>query len=168
LVATGREHNAPQRLLEATEAINYDQKRKIVPRILEHFGGDVSGKRFALWGLSFKPNTDDMREAPSLTIIKELTERGATICAYDPEATNATKRIIGDQIEYSKRHYDALEGADALIIATEWNKFREPDFGFMREVLKNPVIFDGRNLYELDSMRHHKFTYYSIGRPVVK
>ena len=168
LVATGREHNAPQRLLEATEAINYDQKRKIVPRILEHFGGDVSGKRFALWGLSFKPNTDDMREAPSLTIIKELTERGATICAYDPEATNATKRIIGDQIEYSKRHYDALEGADALIIATEWNKFREPDFGFMREVLKNPVIFDGRNLYELDSMRHHKFTYYSIGRPAVK
>lgn len=168
LVATGREHNAPQRLLEATEAINYDQKRKIVPRILEHFGGDVSGKHFALWGLSFKPNTDDMREAPSLTIIKELTERGATICAYDPEATNATKRIIGDQIEYSKRHYDALEGADALIIATEWNKFREPDFGFMREVLKNPVIFDGRNLYELDSMRHHKFTYYSIGRPAVK
>lgn len=168
LVATGREHNAPQRLLEATEAINYDQKRKIVPRILEHFGGDVSGKRFALWGLSFKPNTDDMREAPSLTIIKELTERGATICAYDPEATNATKRMIGDQIEYSKRHYDALEGADALIIATEWNKFREPDFGFMREVLKNPVIFDGRNLYELDSMRHHKFTYYSIGRPAVK
>ncbi len=168
LVATGREHNAPQRLLEATEAINYDQKRKIVPRILEHFGGDVSGKRFALWGLSFKPNTDDMREAPSLTIIKELTERGATICAYDPEATNATKRIIGDTIEYSKRHYDALEGADALIIATEWNKFREPDFGFMREVLKNPVIFDGRNLYELDSMRHHKFTYYSIGRPAVK
>lgn len=168
LVATGREHNAPQRLLEATEAINYDQKRKIVPRILEHFGGDIKGRHFALWGLSFKPNTDDMREAPSLTIIKELLERGATICAYDPEATNATKRMIGDQIEYSKRHYDALEGADALVIATEWNKFREPDFNFMREVLKNPVIFDGRNLYELDSMRHHKFTYYSVGRPVVR
>ncbi len=168
LVATGREHYAPQRLLEATEAINYDQKRKIVPRILEHFGGDVSGKKFALWGLSFKPNTDDMREAPSLTIIEELTSRGATICAYDPEAAEATKRIIGDKIEYSLRHYDALEGADALIIATEWNKFREPDFSFMREILKNPVIFDGRNLYELDSMKHHKFTYYSMGRPVVK
>ncbi len=168
LVATGREHQAPQRLLEATEAINYDQKRKIVPRILEHFDGDISGKHFALWGLSFKPNTDDMREAPSLTIIKELTERGATVCAYDPEASAATKRIIGDTIEYSKRHYDALEGADALIIATEWNKFREPDFKYMRELLKNPVIFDGRNLYELDSMQHHKFTYYSIGRPVVK
>ena len=168
LVATGREHDAPQRLLEATEAINVDQKSKLVPRILQHFGGDVSGKKFALWGLSFKPNTDDMREAPSLTIIKELLERGATICAYDPEATAATQRILGDTIEYSKRHYDALQGADALIIATEWNKFREPDFAFMREELKNAVIFDGRNLYELDSMRHHKFTYYSIGRPVVK
>lgn len=168
LVATGREHNAPQRLLEATEAINFDQKGKLVPRILEHFGGDISGKKFALWGLSFKPNTDDMREAPSLTIIKELREHGATVCAYDPEAMPATQRIIGDQIEYAKRHYDTLEGADALIIATEWNKFREPDFAFMREELKNPVIFDGRNLYELDSMRHHKFTYYSIGRPVVK
>ncbi len=168
LVATGREHDAPQRLLEATEAINYDQKRKIVPRILAHFGGDIAGKKFALWGLAFKPNTDDMREAPSLTIIEELLDRGATVRAYDPEATAAAKRVIGDTIEYSLRHYDALEGADALIIATEWNKFREPDFKYMRELLKEPVIFDGRNLYELDSMRHHKFTYYSIGRPVVK
>ena len=168
LVATGREHDAPQRLLEATEAINFDQKRKMIPRILEHFGGDIAGKHFALWGLSFKPNTDDMREAPSLTIIAELLKRGATVRAYDPEATSATQRIIGDTIEYSKRHYDALEGADALIIATEWNKFREPDFKYMRELLKTPVIFDGRNLYELDSMRSHKFTYYSIGRPAVK
>ena len=168
LVATGREYDAPQRLLEATEAINYDQKRRIVPRVLEHFGGDVVGKKFALWGLSFKPNTDDMREAPSLTIIEELTAHGATICAYDPEATAATKRMIGDKIEYSKRHYEALEGADALIIATEWNKFREPDFVYMKELLKNAVIFDGRNLYELDSMREHGFVYYSVGRPIVK
>jgi UDPglucose 6-dehydrogenase len=168
LVATGRQHGAPQRLLEATEAINYDQKHKLLGCVNEHFGGDLSGKKFALWGLSFKPNTDDMREAPSLTIIKGLLEAGATVCAYDPEATAATKRLIGDSIEYSKRHYDALEGADALIIATEWNKFREPDFGFMRELLKNAVIFDGRNLYELETIRQHKFNYYSIGRPSVK
>jgi UDPglucose 6-dehydrogenase len=167
LVATGREHGAPQRLLEATEAINAQQKSKLVTRISEHFGA-IAGKKFALWGLSFKPNTDDMREAPSLTLIEALLAAGAQVRAYDPEAAQAARKILGDRIEYAKRHYDALEGADALVIATEWNKFREPDFDYMRELLKEPVIFDGRNLYELDTMRAHNFIYYSIGRPTVK
>ncbi len=168
LIATGRAHGAPQRLLEATEAINQDQKQVLVPRIMEHFNGDISGRKFALWGLAFKPNTDDMREAPSLTLIEELTARGARISAYDPEATEVARRVIGDKIEFVGRHYEACEGADALIIATEWNKFREPDFNYLKELLNEPIIFDGRNVYELDTMQRHGFTYYSIGRPVVR
>lgn len=167
LIATGAQFGAPQRLLEATESVNQNQKRVLTSRIREHFG-DISGRRFALWGLSFKPNTDDMREAPSLTLIDELTAQGATICAYDPEAMDVSQKLLGDKIEFAKRHYDACEGADALIIATEWNKFREPDFDFLKELLKQPVIFDGRNVYELETMKTHGFTYYSIGRPDVK
>jgi len=168
LIATGAEHGAPQRLLEATEAINREQKRALVPRILEHFGGSVEGRRFALWGLAFKPNTDDMREAPALTIIEELLAAGATVCAYDPEAISMAQRFLGDRIEYARRHYDACDGADALIIATEWNKFREPDFEFLSELLNEPVIFDGRNVYEPETIRGHGFTYYSVGRPTVR
>ncbi len=168
LRATGEQYGAPQRILEATEAVNQNQKRILVPRIIEHFNGDIRGRKFALWGLAFKPNTDDMRDAPSLTLIEELIACGATICAYDPEAMEVTKKILGDKIEFAKRHYDACEGADALIIATEWNKFREPDFDYLKEILKQPVIFDGRNVYELDTMKTHGFTYYSIGRPDVK
>ncbi len=167
-VATGQQHGAPQRLLEATEAINKEQKRALLPHIVEHFGGTIEGRRFALWGLAFKPNTDDMREAPALTIIEELLARGATVCAYDPEAMTMAQRLLGDRIEYARRHYDACDGADALIIATEWNKFREPDFEFLRELLQEPVIFDGRNVYELSTMQTHGFTYYSIGRPTVR
>ncbi|MBV9866935.1 MAG: UDP-glucose/GDP-mannose dehydrogenase family protein [Abitibacteriaceae bacterium] len=168
LIATGREFGAPQRLLEATEAVNHSQKHVLLPRIIEQFGEDLTGRRFALWGLSFKPNTDDIREAPALTIIEELLKRGAQVCAYDPEGMTPTQRIIGDRIEYAKRHYEACEGADALIIATEWNKFREPDFEYLRELLKEPIVFDGRNLYELPTMRDRGFTYYSIGRPAVQ
>ncbi len=120
-----------------------------------------------MWGLSFKPNTDDVREAPALVMIEELLSRGASVCAYDPEATEAVQRILGERIEYARRHYDACDGADALLIVTEWNKFREPDFDFMHDLLKEPVIFDGRNVYELATMREHGFTYYSIGRPKV-
>lgn len=168
LIATGRAYDAPQRLLEATEAINEDQKKVLIPSIIQHFGGDISGRKFALWGLAFKPNTDDMREAPSLTLIHELTARGARIVAYDPEATEVARKIVGDKIEFAERHYEACDGADALIIATEWNKFREPDFDYLKELLQQPVIFDGRNVYELDTMRRHGFAYYSIGRPIVQ
>ena len=168
LIAMGEEHGAPQRILQSALAVNEDQKRTLLPRILEHFNGDVSGRRFALWGLAFKPNTDDLREAPALTLIDELLSRGATICAYDPEAMDVAKRVLGDNIEFSRRHYEACDGADALIVATEWNKFREPDFEYLKEILSSPVIFDGRNVYELSTMRNHGFTYYSIGRPDVR
>ena len=168
IINTGRVYDAPQRLLEATHDINEKQKQGLLPRILEHFDDDIAGRRFALWGLAFKPNTDDVREAPALVLIEGLLEGGAQVCAYDPEAQEAARRVLGDKIGYARRHYDACEGADALIIVTEWNKFREPDFEFMRELLRQPVIFDGRNVYELDTMRTHGFTYYSIGRPVVR
>ncbi len=168
LINTGREHGAPQRLLEATHDINEEQKQSLLPRIEEHFGGDIRGRRFAIWGLAFKPNTDDVREAPALVLIDQLLSRGASVHAYDPEAMEPVRRLLGDKISYAKRHYEACEGADALIIVTEWNKFREPDFDYMHELLKSSVIFDGRNIYELETMREHGFTYYSIGRPTVK
>jgi len=171
LVATGREFEAPQSLLEATEAINQRQKKTLLPRIEAHFGGDLRGKTFAMWGLAFKPNTDDIREAPALVLIEELVNRGASIVAYDPEASDAVAREYGgkwgDKLRFERRHYDACEGADALIIVTEWPKFREPDFNFLHELLKNPVIFDGRNVYELETMHDKGFIYYSIGRPTV-
>jgi UDPglucose 6-dehydrogenase len=167
LTETGRHFGAPQGLLEMTHEINEKQKRSMLPRLINHFG-DVKGKKFAIWGLAFKPDTDDVREAPSILLIRDLLEQGATVSAYDPEATESTRRILGESIEYTTRHYDACEGADALIILTEWNKFREPDFDFLRELLNEPVIFDGRNIYELETMRSRGFTYYGIGRPAVK
>jgi len=172
LVATGREFEAPQALLEATEAINQRQKKTLLPRIEAHFGGDLAGRSFAMWGLAFKPNTDDIREAPALVLIEELIGRGASVVAYDPEASDAVARQYGekwgDKLRFARRHYDVCEGADALIIVTEWPKFREPDFEFLREMLVNPVIFDGRNVYELETMHDKGFTYYSIGRPTVR
>ncbi|RYX81401.1 UDP-glucose/GDP-mannose dehydrogenase family protein [bacterium] len=171
LVATGKEFGAPQSLLEATEAINQRQKKTLLPRIEKHFDGDLTGKTFAMWGLAFKPNTDDIREAPALVLIEELLERGAKVVAYDPEAMDAVERSygakFGDRLTYGKRHYDVCEGADGLIIVTEWPKFREPDFAFLREMLTTPVIFDGRNVYDLETMHDKGFTYYSIGRPTV-
>ncbi len=171
LVATGREFEAPQSLLEATEAINQRQKKTLLPRIDAHFGGDLTGKTFAMWGLAFKPNTDDIREAPALVLIEELINRGASVVAYDPEASDAVAREYGpkwgEKLRFERRHYDVCEGADALIIVTEWPKFREPDFAFLHEMLVHPVIFDGRNVYELETMHDKGFTYYSIGRPTV-
>lgn len=171
LVATGREFGAPQSLLEATEGINQRQKKTLLPRIDDHFNGDLSGKTFAMWGLAFKPNTDDIREAPALVLIEELLERGASVVAYDPEAMEGVEKVFAgkysDRLRFGKRHYDVCEGADAIIIVTEWPKFREPDFAFLREMLTEPVIFDGRNVYELETMHDKGFTYYSIGRPTV-
>ena len=173
LVATGQEFGAPQTILEAAEAVNQRQKKTLIPRIEAHFGGnDLSGKTFAVWGLAFKPNTDDIREAPALVIVDELINRGAKIKAYDPEAMSAVEAQIGDRwsdsFSFAKRHYDACDGADAIVIVTEWPKFREPDFEYLKELLNQPTIFDGRNVYELDTMRRLGFNYYSIGRPVVR
>jgi len=151
-------------LLRAVEQVNEGQKRLLTEKVRRHFGTDLSGLTFALWGLSFKPRTDDMREAPSIIVIESLLKDGAQIQACDPEANAEAKKIFGDRIHYAKRNYDALRGADALIIVTEWNEFRRPNFQRIKELLKNPVVFDGRNIYDPAEMRKMGFTYYSIGR----
>ena len=148
--------------------VNENQKIHLLPKVLSYFKNDLKGKTIAIWGLAFKPNTDDIREAPSLKMIKELTTKGAAIIAYDPEAMENVKKEIGDKIAYADNQYDALEAADALLIATEWSEFRTPDFAKMKSLLKNPVIFDGRNLFELEQMEEAGFHYESIGRRVVQ
>ncbi len=170
LALTGQEFGTPQRLAEATQQINAEQKQVLLHRIEAHFDGDLKDKTFALWGIAFKPNTDDIREAPALTIIDYLIKSGALIRAYDPEAMPPAQRELashGDKIFWAKNLYEACEDADGLIIATEWGVFREPDFERLKSLLSTPVIFDGRNIYALDTMREHDFTYYSIGRPTV-
>ena len=150
-------------LLRAVEQVNEEQKRVLADKVRKHFGSDLSGLTFALWGLSFKPRTDDMREAPSIIVIESLLKDGAQIQAYDPEASAEAKKVFGERIHYAKRNYDALRGADALIVVTEWNEFRRPNFQRIKELLKHPVIFDGRNIYDPAEMRKVGITYYSIG-----
>jgi UDPglucose 6-dehydrogenase len=156
------------KILEAVMEVNENQKIHLLPKVMSYFGNDIKGKKIALWGLSFKPNTDDIREAPALKIIEQLIENGASVSAYDPEAGENVKNLIGDKIIYSENQYDALENAHALIIATEWSEFRTPDFNKMKLLLKDPVIFDGRNLFELYQMEEKGFHYESIGRRVVE
>lgn len=155
------------KILNAVMEVNAKQKVYLIPKIKSYFGNDLKGKHFALWGLSFKPNTDDIREAPALYMIEELLAMGATITAFDPEAMPNVKALIGDRIRFTENQYQALENADALLIATEWNEFRTPDFDKITEMLKQPVIFDGRNLFDLDQMSKLGFHYESIGRSVV-
>jgi UDPglucose 6-dehydrogenase len=155
------------RILRAVEHVNQAQKERLVAKMERHFAtlnGKLSGKTIAVWGLAFKPKTDDMREAPSIPIIEHLLERGACVRAYDPAATPVARRIFGGRIMLCEKSYDALAGADALAIVTEWNEFREPDFDKMRALLKAPVVFDGRNIYSPEHMRGLGFTYFSIGR----
>jgi len=135
----------------------------LVKKIEKHFG-QLKGKTIAAWGLAFKPKTDDMREAPAIPIIESLLARGAKVVAYDPEAMKIARGIFGSKITYTKRNYDALKGADALAVITEWQEFREPDFARMKKLLRNPVVFDGRNIYQPESMKAQGFVYYSIGR----
>ena len=155
------------KILNAVERVNEKQKLHLVDVIEKHFKGSLTGKHFALWGLAFKPNTDDIREAPALTLIKALLEKGATITAFDPEAIGHVKQTIGDSIGYAANQYAALEKADALIIATEWSVFRTPDFETIEKTLPSKLIFDGRNLFEIQTMKELGFTYYSIGRATV-
>lgn len=152
------------RILDAVMSVNEAQKVKLVPKIEHFFGNDLKGKTIAVWGLAFKPYTDDIREAPSLVNIKALLDRGAKVKAYDPEAMENVREVIGDQIELCKDEYHAIEGADALLIMTEWPVFRTPEFDRLSKTLKNKVIFDGRNLYEPQQMEELGFKYYSIGR----
>ena len=151
-------------ILEAVEQVNERQKRLLVDVAVKRFGNSLRGRIFAVWGLAFKPNTDDMREAPSLVTIRALLERGARVVAHDPVAMGETRRILGDAIEYREHNYDTLEGADALFIHTEWHPYRHPDFARMRGLLRNAVVVDGRNLYSPRAMRAHGFEYYSVGR----
>ena len=150
-------------ILKAVEDVNKRQKSRLVAKMRAHFG-DLKGRTIALWGLAFKPKTDDMREAPAITIINELLAQGASVRAYDPEAGPTATRIFGDRIKICEKSYDALAGAAALAIVTEWNEFREPDFKKMRELLTHPVVFDGRNIYSPEHLRSLGFTYFAIGR----
>jgi len=152
------------KILKAVETVNQLQKRVLVSKISRHFGGKLKGKTIAIWGLAFKPKTDDMREAPAIPIIEALLAKGAKVQAFDPEAMRVARGLFGAKITYASRSYDALKGADALAVVTEWHEFREPDFARMRKLLNAPVIFDGRNIYEKDQMQAQGFTYYSIGR----
>jgi UDPglucose 6-dehydrogenase len=152
------------KILRAVETVNEGQKRVLVTKMEEHFKS-LKGKRIAVWGLAFKPKTDDMREAPAVPLIQGLLAAGATVNAYDPEAMKVAKGIFGSKIQYADSSYAALTGADALAVITEWNEFREPDFGRMRKLMRQPLIFDGRNIYNPESLRALGFTYLSMGRP---
>jgi UDPglucose 6-dehydrogenase len=151
-------------VLKAVEQVNERQKALLVDKVKRHFGTTLSGLTFAIWGLAFKPRTDDMRDAPSITVIESLLQAGAQIHAFDPEATVEAKKIFGDKIRYAGRNYDALAGASALLVLTEWNEFRRPDFQRIKQLLRNPIIFDGRNIYDPSDIRKLGFKYYSIGR----
>ena len=155
------------KIIDSVMKVNQNQKTSLVKKVKSYFGNDLKNKSFAIWGLSFKPETDDIREAPSLNIIEELLNAGAKIKAYDPEAMDNIRDLIGDKIEYFPNGFDALKGVDALLIATEWSAFRNPDFSKMKSVMKSPVIFDGRNLFALESMEKINFFYQSIGRKVI-
>jgi UDPglucose 6-dehydrogenase len=155
------------RILHSVMHVNQRQKTKMVPKLKEHFGGSLKGKKIAMWGLAFKPYTDDIREAPALYNIEELLKEGASVMAYDPEAMENVEKLLGNKIDFCSNMYDCLKDADALMIMTEWPAFRTPEFDRMSEALKNKLIFDGRNVYELETMQELGYTYYSIGRKTI-
>ena len=167
LSVMARAHGVEPRILKAVDEVNSLQKIILLEKIINHFGGDVSGRTLAVWGLSFKPRTDDIREAPALKLIDHLLERGAAVQVHDPEAMANVRNLYGDRLTYAVKPYTALEGADALIIMTEWKEFVHPDFDTMRKLMTGPVIFDGRNIYNPDQMKKAGFRYYSIGRATV-
>lgn len=167
VIRTAEEHRMDFSLLKEVEEVNEKQKLLLVEKVHAHFGTDLRGRKFAIWGLAFKPRTDDMREAPAVVIIEELLKGGAEIAVHDPEALARAQEVFGNRITYHRANYDTLPRADALLIVTEWNEFRRPDFARMRELMKTPLILDGRNLYEPAVMRQEGFSYYPIGRPTV-
>lgn len=169
LIRTSREKGAEMKLLNMVDQVNREQKMVIVKKIMKHFNNDIQGKSFAVWGLAFKPNTDDMREAPSVVIINELLKLGANVTAYDPEAMENAKFYLQDKIEYAKNQYDAVKNADALLVLTEWNEFNNPDLDQVKELLNKPVIFDGRNVFNRRKTKQMGFTHYSIGKtPIIQ
>jgi UDPglucose 6-dehydrogenase len=162
LIRTARENGHEMRILQAVEDVNEDQKSVLFNKVKKRFG-NLSGMHFAMWGLSFKPNTDDMREAPSVVIINQLLDAGATVTAYDPVAMEEAKHMVGDTINYAGNEFEALDGADALLIVTEWSEFRAPDFKDLKSRLKNNLIFDGRNIFNKDDMQRQGIEYHCIG-----
>ncbi len=168
LAAMSRNHNLPPTILEAVDSVNDRQKNVLMQKVEQHYGGSLSGMRFAVWGLAFKPKTDDIREAPALVLIDQLLRLGASVCAFDPEANENVRSLYSDRIDYAEQAMDALKGANALAINTEWDMFRHPDFEEMKSNMESAVIFDGRNLYNPSQMAEMGFTYYSIGRPPVR
>ena len=164
---SGKQENYDFKIINSVLEVNHLQKLKLVEKVKNYFGDNLSGKKLALWGLAFKPDTDDIREAPALYMIDELNKLGAKITAFDPEAMDNIKNLIGDSIQYVSNQYDALHGADALLIATEWSVFRNPDFSKIENMLSNKVIFDGRNVFDLDFMTEKGFHYESIGRKTI-
>jgi UDPglucose 6-dehydrogenase len=163
IIRTAAENDYDFQILQAVESVNARQKFVLFEKVKKHFKGELSGKTFAVWGLSFKPRTDDMREAPAIYVINSLLEQGAKVRATDPEALQEARHHFGDRIEYFQHPYDALEGADALLLVTEWSEFRNPDFNLMKERLKQPVIFDGRNIFPRAELARLGFVYYPIG-----
>ena len=164
LINTAEEYNTPCDIIKSADKLNKYQREHFIQKIIKHFNGNISGRKFALWGLAFKPKTNDMREAPSITVINRLLELGAKIKAYDPKAMDTAKQIFGDKIAYSETSYGALQDADALILLTEWNEFRTPDFARIKSLLKTPVIFDGRNQYNSFNLEDSGFKYYQVGK----
>ncbi len=169
LIKTSKERGSEMRLLTLVDKVNKDQKHVIVKKILNHFGENIEEMKFAVWGLAFKPNTDDMREAPSVVIIEELLKRGAKVTAYDPEAMKNAKFYLQDRIEYAEDQYKAVEDANALLVLTEWNEFNNPDLGQVKSLLKQPIIFDGRNVFNRRKTKELGFIHYSIGKtPIIQ
>jgi UDPglucose 6-dehydrogenase len=163
-VSTGREAGYDLSILNAVVDVNERQKRKLGEKVLSHFGGKLAGKHIAVWGLAFKPGTDDIREAPALVLIDQLLAAGATVAATDPVALEAVRKQLGDRIRYEESNYDCAKGADALVLVTEWNEFRRPSFDRLKALLRQPVLFDGRNMWNPAELRGAGFTYYGIGR----
>ena len=164
LIKTAKDFNCDSSLLESADIVNKKQRMLFVDKILNYYNNDIKDKTFAIWGLAFKPKTNDMREAPSITIINELLNKGAKIKAYDPKAFDLAKLIFGDKITYSKNAYDALIDSNALLLLTEWNEFRRPDFDRIKSLLKTPVIFDGRNQYDSNRLKNKGFSYFCVGK----
>jgi UDPglucose 6-dehydrogenase len=169
IIHSAEEQGLDFSLLRSVDEVNNRQKRRLYEKMVGHYNGSLKGRTFGVWGLAFKPRTDDMREAPAIGLIEDLLREGCTIKVHDPEAMDVAKKIFGDRISYHRQNYEALEGADALLIVTEWNEFRRPDFDRIKRLLKEPIIFDGRNLWEPKSMLQQGFSYFPIGRsPVVQ
>jgi UDPglucose 6-dehydrogenase len=164
LIKTGADNGTALKVLQAVEDVNQLQKKKLFGKLVSLLGKDLAGKRIAVWGLAFKAETDDMRESPSIDLIEEIIDAGGSVAAHDPQATDSARRLFGQRIDYQSGLYDALEGADALVIVTEWQEFRNPDFERMKELMKRPLLIDGRNLYKPHRMREFGFEYISLGR----